>query len=56
VIRLQERLKALGVFKGNIDGVFGAETVAAVQQAQRNNNLEPDGVVGPATWAVLSQR
>lgn len=55
VTRLQERLKALGLFSGTVDGVFGAETQAAVQEAQRNYNLEPDGVVGPATWAALLQ-
>lgn len=55
VTRLQERLKALGLLSGTVDGVFGAETQAAVQEAQRNYNLEPDGVVGPATWAALLQ-
>lgn len=53
VIRLQERLKAIGVFSGAIDGSFGPETEAAVQAAQRNFNLEPDGIVGPATWEAL---
>jgi peptidoglycan hydrolase-like protein with peptidoglycan-binding domain len=56
VTRLQERLKATGLFTGTVDGVFGAETEAAVQQAQRNYNLEPDGIVGPATWAAILQR
>jgi peptidoglycan hydrolase-like protein with peptidoglycan-binding domain len=50
---LQERLKAIGFFSGAIDGVFGTETQAAVQAAQRNFGLEPDGVVGPATWLAL---
>jgi peptidoglycan hydrolase-like protein with peptidoglycan-binding domain len=53
VTHLQERLKALGVFKGAIDGVFGAETETAVKAAQRNRNLSPDGVVGPMTWSAL---
>jgi peptidoglycan hydrolase-like protein with peptidoglycan-binding domain len=53
VARLQERLKTLGFYDGTIDGVFGAETQAAVQEAQRNYDLEPDGVVGPDTWTVL---
>lgn len=55
VTRLQERLKALGFFDGVVDGIFGEETQAAVQAAQRNYDLEPDGVVGPATWSVLLQ-
>lgn len=53
VARLQERLNALGFYDGAIDGVFGAETQAAVQAAQRNFGLEPDGVVGSDTWTVL---
>lgn len=53
VTRLQERLKSLGFYQGTIDGVFGAETQAAVQEAQRSSDLEPDGVVGPDTWTVL---
>jgi peptidoglycan hydrolase-like protein with peptidoglycan-binding domain len=55
VTRLQERLRAIGLFSGAVDGVFGRETEAAVQQAQRNYNLEPDGIVGPATWEALLQ-
>lgn len=53
VARLQERLRAAGFFQGAIDGVFGAETEAAVKAAQSRYQLEPDGVVGAATWAAL---
>lgn len=53
VTRLQERLKAVGVFAGTIDGVFGEETQTAVKAAQKNFQLEADGVVGPATWSAL---
>lgn len=53
VVRLQERLRATGFFTGAIDGVFGAQTQAAVQAAQRRFQLQPDGVVGSATWAAL---
>lgn len=35
------------------DGVFGTHTQAVVKQYQINNNLAPDGVVGPQTWAKL---
>lgn len=53
VSRLQERLQVLGFYDGAIDGVFGAATEAAVQAAQRDFDLEPDGVVGPDTWTIL---
>jgi peptidoglycan hydrolase-like protein with peptidoglycan-binding domain len=53
VARLQEQLRSTGVFTGSIDGIFGAQTQAAVQAAQRRLGLTPDGVVGPATWAAL---
>ncbi|XHX81033.1 MAG: peptidoglycan-binding protein [Stenomitos frigidus ULC029] len=53
VVALQERLRSLGVLKGTTDGVFGAETLAAVKAAQRRFKLEPDGVVGRGTWSAL---
>lgn len=53
VTQLQTRLQTIGVFSGAVDGVFGTETELAVQEAQRNFNLEPDGIVGPATWEAL---
>jgi N-acetylmuramoyl-L-alanine amidase len=53
VTRLQERLKAIGVFSGAIDGVFGSETQSAVKAAQSKFGLEADGIVGGATWSAL---
>jgi N-acetylmuramoyl-L-alanine amidase len=53
VIGLQERLKALGFLKSSSDGVFGAETQAAVKAAQKKFSLASDGVVGAGTWLVL---
>lgn len=50
---LQQRLRSLGYLQGSVDGVFGAETQAAVKAAQRKLSLEPDGVVGNATWLGL---
>ena len=55
VIGLQERLNAIGVYNGPIDGIFGSQTEAAVIAAQRRFNLTPDGVVGTATWTSLLQ-
>ncbi len=36
-----------------IDGIFGAETRAAVTAFQSDRGLTPDGVCGPLTWAAL---
>jgi len=36
-----------------VDGSFGAVTEAAVRAFQRENDLVPDGIVGPRTWATL---
>jgi peptidoglycan hydrolase-like protein with peptidoglycan-binding domain len=55
VMRLQERLQAIGFFDGAVDGTFGEETEAAVIAAQESFELEADGVVGPETWSVLLQ-
>ncbi|MBW4600818.1 MAG: peptidoglycan-binding protein [Calothrix sp. FI2-JRJ7] len=38
----------------NIDGIFGANTRAAVISFQKSSLLTADGVVGAATWKELS--
>ncbi|MBK8904575.1 MAG: PD40 domain-containing protein [Anaerolineaceae bacterium] len=54
VTQLQQRLFDLGyTLVGEIDGIFGPLTEAAVKEYQANNNLEVDGIVGPDTWTKL---
>ena len=37
-----------------VDGIFGPETMKAVELFQQNHNIVPaDGIVGPQTKAVL---
>lgn len=51
---LQTHLNAWG-YKLTVDGVFGAETLTALQDFQAKHKLTVDGVVGPQTWAALNQ-
>ena len=53
VMALQYLLRNRGVYKGKIDGVFGAETESSVRNFQRAKGLISDGVVGPKTWSLL---
>ncbi len=54
VVELQEKLSNLGFLK-SVDGDFGPVTAEAVKAFQQRNGLEPDGVVGGATWQLLDR-
>ncbi|MFF3685979.1 DUF6777 domain-containing protein [Streptomyces sp. NPDC002187] len=53
VTRLQRALTAALGETVVIDGDFGTVTEKAVRSYQSSRGLEPDGVVGPQTWAAL---
>ena len=53
VVRLQELLKSRGFYTGNIDGIFGPITRAAVVAFQGSMGLVQDGIVGIRTWTAL---
>jgi peptidoglycan hydrolase-like protein with peptidoglycan-binding domain len=53
---VQRLLKADGYYAGAVDGIFGAQTEAAVKAYQRDSSLTQDGIVGPNTWMKLVLR
>lgn len=50
---IQRRLKEWGYYSGNVDGIYGASTKAAVIKFQKANSLKADGVAGNATLAAI---
>lgn len=38
---------------GTADGIFGGKTTEATKNFQREYGLEPDGIVGSATWGMM---
>lgn len=53
VLKMQQRLSDLGYSISKLDGVFGRNTLAAVQAFQKDHGLKVDGVAGPKTLTVL---
>ena len=53
VVSAQMYLKAGGYLLGSADGIFGNATLNAVKRLQGDYALNKDGVIGPATWAIL---
>jgi hypothetical protein len=55
VYALQKRLKADGIYSGSVTGYFGDQTKVGVEAYQKAHGLDPIGVVGPSTRALLNQ-
>jgi peptidoglycan hydrolase-like protein with peptidoglycan-binding domain len=55
VKELQTNLKKLGYDCGNIDGIFGSKTVAAVKEFQKDQKLVIDGIVGAGTQTAITK-
>jgi len=60
VARLQERLRELGYYSGEVDGQYGQGTAEAVTLFQKQHGLAADGVAGSLTldavYAVNAER
>ncbi|MBR0651256.1 peptidoglycan-binding protein [Roseomonas terrae] len=50
---VQARLRALGFYRQQADGLWGAGTQAALERFQRGRGLEPNGQINPTTAQAL---
>ena len=53
VRQIQTKLKRWGYYNGNVDGIFGSQTLEAVKYFQRKNGLTADGIAGQATLNAM---
>lgn len=53
VTQIQTKLKRWGYYKGNIDGIYGSQTLEAVKYFQRKNGLVVDGIAGKRTLEAM---
>lgn len=54
VMAVQTRLKQLGYYSGNLDGIYGPMTKKAVVHFQQQNHIGVDGIVGPQTIKTIN--
>ncbi len=52
-VALQQALADAGFYTGAVDGIYGPQTVSAVQALQEASGLPPTGAMDPATEAAL---
>lgn len=53
VRQIQTKLKQWGYYNGNVDGIYGSKTLAAVKYFQSKNGLKVDGVAGNNTLKAM---
>ncbi len=54
-VEIQNKLKDLNIYKGDIDGIYGFQTKNAIKFFQKKAGLTIDGVVGPKTLEALDK-
>jgi peptidoglycan hydrolase-like protein with peptidoglycan-binding domain len=54
-VEIQTALKKAGYYKGVADGQIGTQTKEAIKKFQQANGINPDGVVGSRTWALMQK-
>jgi N-acetylmuramoyl-L-alanine amidase len=55
VVSLQVQLRIMGFYNGEIDGLFGKDTLRAVKRFQLMKGLEPDGIIGSKSFNYLEK-
>ena len=50
---IQTKLKRWGYYNGNVDGIYGSQTMEAVKKFQRKNGLTVDGIAGTKTLKAM---
>lgn len=53
VMEIQSLLRRIGYNPGVIDGIYGPNTEKAVKLFQRNNGLNPTGIIDTSTYKIL---
>jgi peptidoglycan hydrolase-like protein with peptidoglycan-binding domain len=53
VRNVQARLRALGFYRGAVDGIWGPGTQVGLERFQQGRGLQPTGQINPATVAAL---
>lgn len=53
VLLVQNRLKAMGLYDGEMDGIYGISTYKAIREFQQLNNISINGVVAFREYLLL---